>query len=201
MSDQSDGDAMKNNSAKSDTKPDSKAKAGKSTPLSARDHALFLLKALPVLAVVLGLGAYLGNRFHLGIDDQKELCLLGNHRWYLIDRHDQNVWRGDLVAFRADSRMAPWFPAGRIIVKLATGMPGDFVQVDGMHTLVNGKPVSEGLALTPTLGRQLSDFIREATVPASALWATGTHPRSFDSRYWGFVYDNQIIGRAYVLPF
>jgi len=168
---------------------------------TAKAHALFLLKALPVLAVVLGLGAYLGNRFHLGIDDQKELCLPGGHLWYLIDRHDQNVWRGDLVAFRADPRMAPWFPTGRIIVKLATGMPGDRVQVDGSHTLINGKPVSEGLALSPKLGKPTADFIREATVPGSALWATGTHPQSFDSRYWGFVYDNQIIGRAYALPF
>jgi conjugal transfer pilin signal peptidase TrbI len=177
------------------------AKANAKQPATAKAHALFLLKALPVLAVVLGLSAYLGNRFHLGIDDQKELCLLGNHRWYLIDRHDQDVWRGDLVAFRADPRMAPWFPAGRIIVKVATGMPGDRVQVDGSQTLINGKPVSEGLALSPKLGKPPSDFIREATVPGSALWATGTHPLSFDSRYWGFVYDNQIIGRAYALPF
>ena len=168
---------------------------------TAKRHAIFLLKALPVLAVALGLGAYLGNRFHLGIDDQRELCLPGGHRWYLIDRHDQNVWRGDLVAFRADPRMAPWFPVGRIIVKVATGMPGDYVQVDGMHTLINGKPVSNGLALTEKLGKASTDFIRDVTVPGSALWATGTHPRSFDSRYWGFVYDKQIIGRAYALPF
>jgi conjugal transfer pilin signal peptidase TrbI len=80
-------------------------------------------------------------------------------------------------------------------------MPGDRVQVDGSHTLVNGKPVSDGLGLTPKLGKPSADFIREATVPASALWATGTHPKSFDSRYWGFVYDQQIIGRAYALPF
>ena len=176
-------------------------KANAKQPSTANDHALFLLKALPVLAVVLGLGAYLGNRFHLGIDDQRELCLPGGHRWYLIDRHDQNVWRGDLVAFRADPRMAPWFPVGRIIVKVATGMPGDYVQVDGMHTLINGKPVSNGLALTEKLGKASTDFIRDVTVPGSALWATGTHPRSFDSRYWGFVYDKQIIGRAYALPF
>ena len=201
MSGQNNGDAMKSNTAKSGIKPDSKAKAGKSSPLSAIGHARFLLKALPVLAVVLGLSAYLGNRFHLGIDDQRELCLPGSHRWYLIDRHDQNVWRGDLVAFRADPRMAPWFPAGRIIVKVATGMPGDRVQVDESQTLINGKPVSNGLVLTEKLGKPSTDFIREATVPGSALWATGTHPRSFDSRYWGFVYDKHIIGRAYALPF
>jgi len=177
------------------------AQSNAKRPSMATERVRFLLKALPVLVATLALGAYLGNRFHLGIDDQKELCLPGNHRWYLIDRHDQNVWRGDLVAFSADSRMAPWFPPGRVIVKIATGMPGDRVQVNEQQTLVNVKPVSEGLALAGKLGKPASEFIHEATVPGSALWVTGTHPRSFDSRYWGFVYEQQIIGRVYALPF
>jgi len=163
--------------------------------------ALFLLKAMPVLAAVLSLGAYLGDRFHLGIDDQKELCLPGDHRWFLMDRHDQNIWRGDLVVFEADERMAPWFPLGRLMVKIATGVTGDLVQVDASHTVVNGVTVSDGLALTEKLGKPPSDFSRRETVPAGAYWVTGTHVRSFDSRYWGFVYERQIVGKAYALPF
>jgi hypothetical protein len=42
-------------------------------PSNLPERALFLLKVMPVLAAVLGVGAYLGDRFHLGIDDQKEL--------------------------------------------------------------------------------------------------------------------------------
>jgi conjugal transfer pilin signal peptidase TrbI len=162
---------------------------------------MFLLKAVPVLAVVLGAGAYLGDRFHVGIDDQKELCLPGDHRWFVIDRHDQNVWRGDLVAFAADARMAPWFPIGRVVVKIATGVTGDRVEVDEHRTAINGKTVSEGLALSEKLGKTPVDFTRQENVPGGALWVTGTHPNSFDSRYWGFVYERQIIGRAYALPF
>ena len=163
--------------------------------------ALFLLKAMPVLAAVLSLGAYLGDRFHLGIDDQQELCLPGNHRWFLIDRHDQNIWRGDLVAFEADERMVPWFPHGRVVVKIATGVTGDRVEVDANHTVINGATVSDGLVLSEKLGKPPSDFSRRETVPAGAYWVTGTHVRSFDSRYWGFVYERQIIGKAYALPF
>lgn len=163
--------------------------------------ALFLLKAMPVLAVVLSLGAYLGDRFHLGIDDQKELCLSGDHRWFLIDRHDQNIWRGDRVAFEADERMAPWFPLGRVVVKIATGVTGDHVQIDANHTVINGATVSEGLALSEKLGKTPRDFTRQLSIPGNAIWVTGSHPRSFDSRYWGFVYERQIIGKAYALPF
>lgn len=163
--------------------------------------ALFLLKAMPILAAVLSLGAYLGDRFHLGIDDQKELCLPGDHRWFLIDRHDQNIWRGDLVAFQADERMAPWFPLGRVVVKIATGVTGDHVEVDADHTVINGATVSDGLVLTEKLGKTPSDFTRQLNIPGNAIWVSGSHPRSFDSRYWGFVYERQIIGKAYALPF
>jgi conjugal transfer pilin signal peptidase TrbI len=162
---------------------------------------MFLLKAVPALAVVLGVGAYLGDRFHVGIDDQKELCLPGDHRWFVIDRHDQSIWRGDLVAFAADARMAPWFPVGRVVVKIATGVTGDRVQVDERRTAINGNTVSEGLALSEKLGRTPADFTRQENVPGGSLWVTGTHLKSFDSRYWGFVYERQIIGRAYALPF
>ncbi len=170
-------------------------------PVTVRERTIFLLKAVPALAVVLGVGAYLGDRFHVGIDDQKELCLPGDHRWFVIDRHDQNVWRGDLVAFAADARLVPWFPVGRVVVKIATGVTGDRVEVDEHRTAINGRAVSEGLALSEKLGKTPVDFTRQENVPGGALWVTGTHPNSFDSRYWGFVYERQIIGRAYALPF
>jgi conjugal transfer pilin signal peptidase TrbI len=32
-------------------------------------------------------------------------------------------------------------------------------------------------------------------------WVMGDQPKSFDSRYWGVVYQQQIIGKAYALPF
>lgn len=170
-------------------------------PADPRERLGVLLRSLPLLAVVLGTGAYLGNRFHLGIDDQQELCLAGGHRWFLIDRQDLNLWRGDRVAFRADGRLAPWIPVGRVVVKQVAGVAGDRVAVTTAGITVNDRPVAEGLALSGKLGQSPQAFIRTETVPGGALWVIGTQPKSFDSRYWGPVDERQIIGRAYALPF
>nr|WP_232422448.1 S26 family signal peptidase [Methylosarcina fibrata] len=57
----------------------------------------------------------------------------------------------------------------------------------------------EGLPLAEKLRKPLSVFKRDETIPAAAYWVTGLTPKSFDSRYWGYVYDHQVIGRAYAI--
>ena len=69
----------------------------------------FLLKAMPILLLVLAMERYIGQRFLIGGDDQVDRCL--PDKWvYLIDTHNKDIWRGDLIAFRAE-RMAPFFKA------------------------------------------------------------------------------------------
>ncbi|WP_445369087.1 hypothetical protein ACH5Y9_07195 [Methylomonas sp. BW4-1] len=60
----------------------------------------FLLKALPILILVLAVERYVGQRFLIGGDDQVDRCL--PDKWiYLIDTYNKDIWRGDLMAFRA----------------------------------------------------------------------------------------------------
>ncbi|MBN2905283.1 MAG: signal peptidase I [Rhodobacteraceae bacterium] len=160
----------------------------------------FWFKALPMLALVLGVGGYLGQRFHIGIDDQTVRCL-GPYRFYLIDRAERTLRRGDVFAFYADPRTAPYFEPGRVIVKQAAGVAGDEVRVDRDGVRVNGAPIAHGLALAAPekLNKPPETFVRTVVVPEGAYWAAGTHPRSFDSRYWGYVHARQVIGRAYPL--
>jgi len=160
-------------------------------------------KALPTLiAIVIG-GAYLENRFRIGIDDQKDRCLPGNHRWFVIDTYAKDIRRDDLVAFAADQRMAmaPWFSFTHVVIKIATGVGGDTVTVDTQTARVNGSVVSEGLALADKLKQPAAAFIRTEIVTDRELWVTGTAENSFDSRYWGVVHPDQIIGKVYALPF
>ncbi|MBP1151282.1 signal peptidase I [Methylocaldum sp. RMAD-M] len=177
---------------RTDALPLHTAPARRRVPLRA-----FLGRALPLLALILAAEYYLGHRFRLGIDAQKDTCLDGA-RIVLIDTYDQNIWRGDLVAFRAE-RMAPYFEDGRTIVKLVAGVSGDRVRVDEVRTTVNGAEIARGLPLSDKLKKAPAAFRREETVPPGAYWVTGTTPKSFDSRYWGHVYDRQIIGRVYAL--
>ncbi|WP_427501671.1 S26 family signal peptidase (plasmid) [Methylomonas sp. MED-D] len=165
--------------------------------------AFWLKRALPALLAILIGGAYLEDRFRVGIDDQKDQCLPGNHRWFLIDTYDKAIERDHLVAFVADQRMAmaPWFSFTHVVIKIATGVPGDTVRVGVKDTRVNDTVVSEGLALSAKLGKSASVFIRTEFVADGDLWVTGTTPNSFDSRYWGLVHPDQLIGKVYALPF
>lgn len=158
---------------------------------------LFLLKAVPILLMVLAVEHTIGQRFLLGGDDQVDRCL-PDKRIYIIDTYNKDIWRGDLVAFRAE-RMAPYFKDGKVVVKIAAGVTGDRVKVDSQQTTINGSVIIEGLPLADKLRKAPSTFKRDETIPAAAYWVTGKAPKSFDSRYWGYVYDYQIIGRAYAL--
>ena len=158
---------------------------------------LFLLKALPILIMVLALEHYIGQRFLIGGDDQVDRCL-PDKRIYIIDTYNKDIWRGDLIAFRAE-RMAPYFKDGQVVVKIAAGVAGDRVQVDNRQTQINGSVIIDGLPLADKLKQLPSAFKRDEAIPPAAYWVTGKTPKSFDSRYWGYVYDYQVIGRAYAL--
>ena len=82
----------------------------------------FLLRAALALLLVLGAGAYLAGRFHIGYDDQDRQCL-PPHRWFLIDRHDRDITPGATIAFAALG-LGPYFRDGQIIIKRAAGVPG-----------------------------------------------------------------------------
>jgi conjugal transfer pilin signal peptidase TrbI len=157
----------------------------------------FLLKALPLLILLLSVEHYVGQRFLIGGDDQVDRCL-PDKRIYLIDTYNKDIWRGDLIAFRAE-RMKPYFKDGQVIVKIAAGVTGDRVQIDSRQTRINGTVIIEGLPLAEKLRKPPSTFKRDETIPAGAYWVTGLTPKSFDSRYWGYVYDHQVIGRAYAI--
>jgi conjugal transfer pilin signal peptidase TrbI len=147
--------------------------------------------------LVLGAGAYLTERFHIGYDDQDRQCL-PPHRWFLIDRHDRDITQGEIIAFAALG-LGPYFRDGQVIIKRAAGVPGDRIQVDPATVRINGAKVGEGLALAGTLKRPPEDFLRDDIVPPGHLWMMGATADSFDSRYWGFLREHQVIGRTYAL--
>ena len=157
----------------------------------------FALRAGLALLLLLGAGAYLAERFRIGYDDQDHQCLPPS-RWFLIDRHDRDVTQGEMVAFAALG-LGPYFRDGQTLIKRAAGVPGDRVEVGPETVRINGATVGEGLALARALKRPPTDFLRDDVVPPGHLWMMGATADSFDSRYWGFLPERQVIGRAYAL--
>ena len=151
--------------------------------------------ALVTLALWAG-GAAFATRYRIGIDPQRENCLPG-HTLFLIDLHDRSPKKGAMYAFRAQGAR-PFFPDGTPMVKILAAVPGDRVAIDARGTItVNGERVGAGLPLAGAAGA--SRFEGRATLGRGRYWFMGTDPSSFDSRYWGTVGDEQIIGRARAL--
>lgn len=119
---------------------------------------------------------------------------------FLVDLDDKDVRRGDYLAFTS-LQMEPFYRNGTPAVKQVIGVPGDRVRVDTNGVTVNGQWRGALWHLQPggrlwLMGQRASDVRRDEPVPAQRLWMMGTHPRSFDSRYWGYISNDQIIGRA-----
>lgn len=156
----------------------------------------FLLKALPLTALMYFGVAYCGDRFTIGIDPQQNICL--GHRVYLIDHKNATWVRGKAYQFRSQA-MGPYFADGTLIVKLMQGMPGDRVTVTADSVSVNGQQFADGLPLLDRLNKPASRFRRDEYLATGKFWFMGTSADSYDSRYWGTVDSSQIIGRAYAI--
>ncbi len=165
----------------------------------AKDHPgrVFALKAL-ILTVVLAVGFdMIAQRYRLGIDWQVERCL-PDTRVVLIDLRSEIPERGALIAFRGQG-LAPIFPDGTQMVKILVGLPGDLVDVSPTRTTINDIEVARGLALAEWLGQPAEVFARTFSIPEGHYFTVGRSANSFDSRYFGLIRDEQVLGQAWRL--
>lgn len=121
-------------------------------------------------------------------------------RFFWVNVGDRRVGRGDYVVFRSRG-MGPFYPDGTLVIKRVAGVAGDHVVVSPQGVWVNSvyqgglTHVEQGGKLWK-LGHRAGEYQRDEQVPLNRWWVMGTNPRSFDSRYWGYVANEQIVGRA-----
>lgn len=169
----------------------------------------FFGKAGALTFAVAVAASYAAGRYGIVFDVQAQQCLPGA-RLYLVDRQSKEIHRGDIAVFAARGlaawmehahptakSLAPFYQDGRRIVKRVVGVPGDQVRVAPDAVWINGEKVGEGLDLAATLAQSIHTYIRDETVPAGRYWLMGSTRDSFDSRYWGYVAQDQILGKAY----
>lgn len=79
-------------------------------------------------------------------------------------------------------------------IKRVIGVGGDTVEMRGGELFVNGQPLTE-----PYVHRS-GDSFPQKTVPAGSVFVMGDNrPHSVDSRYFGFVKNKDVDGRAVLL--
>lgn len=82
----------------------------------------------------------------------------------------------------------------RDIVKRVIGLPGDVIEIDSGQVIRNGKRLDE-----PYVVHQDARTFGPVRVPQSSYYVLGDNRLiSSDSRHWGFVPEDHIIGRAWL---
>jgi type IV secretory pathway protease TraF len=107
---------------------------------------------------------------------------LGN---YLVFRHRglSQVQQG----FRGDHDQ---------MIKKVGCLPGDQLTMDAANRFFcNGRLLGQALEVD-SKGRLLPLFSFNGTVPVGKLFMVGTHPRSYDSKYYGFIDVHEIRHQA-----
>ncbi|GAB4282517.1 MAG: hypothetical protein Kow0092_37520 [Deferrisomatales bacterium] len=107
--------------------------------------------------------------------------------------------RGDIVVFA--------YPVddSKDFIKRVIGEPGDRVEIRNKRVLINGKPIDDPWgahvdSATLPAGFERRDNFGPVTVPEGHYFVMGDNrDRSYDSRFWGFVEDARIRGKAFIL--
>ena len=95
--------------------------------------------------------------------------------------------RGDIIAFRHDSG-----DSTEVFIKRIIGVPGDRVRIERGIVYVNGDALTE-----PYVRFTDARSFPERTVPPDSLYVLGDNrAASDDSRFWGFVAQPDVIGKA-----
>lgn len=94
--------------------------------------------------------------------------------------------RGDVIVFHE-----PDLPS-RDLIKRIIGLPGDKIVLDGSNVWVNGQELDE-----PYITQKYNPGAQTQVVPSDQYFVLGDNrPVSEDSRYFGFVPKDYIIGKA-----
>jgi signal peptidase I len=107
--------------------------------------------------------------------------------------------RGDIIVFKYPEDESKDF------IKRVIGTPGDVVQEISKKIYINGKPIPEPYTiyrddqiLPKSMGPK--DNFGPILVPSHEYFMMGDNrDRSHDSRFWGFVDESKIIGKAMIL--
>ncbi len=160
-----------------------------------KDIAVALVMALIIRALLI-------QAFRIPSGSMIPTLLVGDH--ILVEKVSYRFHRPerlDIIVFKF-----PLDPS-KDYIKRVIGLPGDRVKIVNKVVYVNGKPLKEPYVQHTdpnVLPAEVSprDNYGPVVVPAHHYFVMGDNrDKSYDSRFWGFVPEKDIVGRAFIIYF
>ncbi|WP_306549135.1 S26 family signal peptidase [Desulfobulbus sp.] len=156
--------------------------------LNLREQAV----AIVFLAFILA-GAWLPGRVTVATSGSLD------HRLFFLLPTPAKVELGDYLVFRhrdlSQVQLGLRADHDQMIKKVGC-LPGEEMTLDAAnHFFCNGRLLGQALE-ADSKGRPLPLFSFNGPVPADKLFMVGTHPRSYDSKYYGFIDVHEISHQA-----
>lgn len=105
-----------------------------------------------------------------------------------VSYHINGIKRGDIIVFKAP----PSSKLNETLIKRVIGLPGDTVAIKNGLVYINNQPLNEPYELE----KPRVDY-NTITVPENSFFVMGDNRNnSYDSRFWGMVPEELIIGKA-----
>ena len=143
---------------------------------------IIVLTLLVFLAIHFTIQNYQISGFSMQNTLQPDQYVLVNKIAYLFHAPE----RGDIIILQEPDQPET------DLIKRVIGLPGDSIKLDGTNVWVNGTELNE-----PYITQKSNPSATTLTVPPDKYFVMGDNrPKSKDSRYFGFVPKNYIVGKA-----
>lgn len=157
----------------------------------------FVLDIVAIALLVVGLHM---SGLRIGLDVQR---LIGEpacmpslvYLWHSPDRATPK--KGDyVVALMPDTGLGVGARKGDRIVKKVMAVEGDRVRIEGTELWINDEHADRLWLAKSIPGKAPGDFDRDSVMVEHEIFLMGTTQESFDSRYWGTLSRDAVIGYA-----
>lgn len=133
----------------------------------------------------------LSSKYGLGVIVTESL----DKDYFIFERDWQGkIAKGKIIYFSLPIE-TPYYKKSSNFGKLVMCEGGDELRTIGLDYYCNGKYLGTAKT-TDKNGNPVDHFQYNGKIPKGNFFVMGTHPRSYDSRYWGFVNENEIQGVA-----
>lgn len=145
------------------------------------------LRTIAALTVPLTLGLWLPGHISVTLTPS-----LGYRVFFLRQPESKGFKVGDYLLFR---KRLPEATTDQLLKRVGCA-PGQRLTVTSGEYACDQVPLGRAL-LRDSKGKPLPQLVFNGPVPEGKLFMIGPHPRSYDSRYFGFIEANTVLKQAY----